>query len=187
MQKKLTMKAKHFLAIALLGFTVLSCKNEESKSEESVQEVVSNRFKITLNATVKKDDDFQVYYKDVNDPSVPFSEDKSIYVAVKGSETPQDIVFELPEGAKPLTLRMDFGLKKDLGDITVNRFSVEYKGKRIDAAGPTFFDYFRPDDSFVKVDKATSKISPIVAKDGNYDPMMFSVESFDQQLAQLVK
>jgi hypothetical protein len=181
------MKAKHFLTIALLGFTVLSCKNQDSKTEETTQEVVNNRFKITLNATVKKDDDFQVYYKEASDLSNPFSEEKSMYVAVKGSETPQDIVFELPEGAKPAALRMDFGLKKDLGDIVVNRFSIEYKGKRIDASGTTFFDMFRPDESFVKVDKATAKITPIVAKDGNYDPMMFSVESLDKQMAELVK
>ena len=64
---------------------------------------------------------------------------------------------------------------------------MEYKGKTFDTKGSGFFNYFRPDETFVKIDKQGSKVIPFVTKDGNYDPMFFSLESLDKEIINLAK
>jgi hypothetical protein len=109
------------LRTIILGifFTVAlaSCKKDEKAAEgnaPSTEAVVNdNVTTFTLNAVVKKDDSFQIYYKQDNDVQAPFDEKSSMYVEIKGSETAQDIVFRLPKDVMPTMLRFDFGVTKD--------------------------------------------------------------------------
>jgi len=177
------MKAIKFLVCSLIIVFVVSCKNEK----EAEKPVVDETFTITLNATVAKDDNFQVFYKESNDAAAPFEEKYSLFAAVPGGAQPQDIVFKLPEGVFPTQLRVDFGTNKEQSEIIVNKFKMSYKEKAFETNGTNFFDYFSADSVFVKVDKAASKATPFVTKEGIYDPMFISQVALNNEILKLAK
>ena len=88
---------------------LISCKNDTKTGEinSSIQKELNNSFKISVNAIVKKDDFFQLYY--FENKSENFTEEKSIWVEVKGNDKNQNIVFSLPKDIVPLLVRLDFG------------------------------------------------------------------------------
>jgi hypothetical protein len=136
------MKTSFLIALVLLT-SIFSCKNEEknnTKPEVAIEKKNPNVFTVTLNAIVPEDDSFQVYYK--NDAESIFDEKNSIFVEFKGSNQPQDIVFNLPEDVLPNYLRLDFGTNKQQKEITVNNFKIEVFGKTFEARGKEFFNYF---------------------------------------------
>jgi hypothetical protein len=184
------MNVNKILLGLLVTLTLLSCKNESQKTtEESSTEktaVNENAFVITFNAIVKKDDSFQVYFKAVDDDKVPFEEKNSMYVDVKGSDQPQDIVFSLPEDALPNQIRLDYGINKEQSEIKVNGLSVKYLGKTIDLKGAEFFKHFIFNQSSVKIDTVKSTITPIM-DNGNYDPMSYSEKLLNDKLLGLTK
>jgi hypothetical protein len=166
---------------------LFSCKNQEGNNVDSnleKQKENINIFKITLNATVQENDSFQVYYK--NDDQSKFDEAKSIFIEFKGSNQPQDIVFNLPEDELPSFLRLDFGTNKNQKEITVNSFRVDYLGKSFEVKGKDFFNYFYSNE-LVKVDKENSKVTPLTSKEGNYDPIFTSELGLKNQIDLLVK
>jgi hypothetical protein len=179
---------KFLIAIALL-FTIISCKNGEKSTTEAEATVETakanpNVFKITLNAVITEDDSFQVYYK--NDAESIFDEKNSIFVEFKGSNQPQDIVFNLPEDELPNYLRLDFGTNKQQKEITVNSFKIDYLGKTFEAKGKDFFNYFYTNE-LVKVDRENLKVTPLTSKEGIYDPIFTSEDGLKNQINLLVK
>ena len=179
------MKVIKFLVCCLIIVFVVSCKKEKETDNETQKQV--NVFKITLNATISKDDHFQIFYKESNDKTSPFEEKYSLFTDVKGGEQPQDIVFNLPEDVFPMQLRFDFGTNKEQPDILVNKFKIEYNGKTFEANGSNFFDYLIADEGFVKVDRSSSKATPFVTKDGVYDPMFYSSDAMYHEIIKLAK
>lgn len=179
------MKTNKFLVLLLVAVVAISCKKEE-KVVEKVEESKPELFSFTLNAIVKSDDDFQIFYKEDNDPSTPFQEDNSVWVGVVGSENAQDIVLNLPEGVFPTQIRFDFGQKKQ-SEIIINSFNVNFKDQSFTLKGSEFFDYFTADENFVKIDRAASKLVPVEQKEGQYDPMLYSNADFTTKLATISK
>jgi len=165
-------------------FVLVSCKKEEEKSQEAAKIPV---FTATVNATVEKDDTFQIFFKDNTDPSTQFEEANSVYATVKGSKEPQDIVFNFPEGVEPVAFRFDLGYNKEQTPIKINSFKVAYDGKQFGISGNELFNYFRADTTFSKIDKATGTVTPFVTKDGVYDPMIFNEENYSQELVKLAR
>lgn len=184
------MKTNTFIILLFLSLTITSCKKETEKTGEDLTqqtEVKIKNFRITLNAIVKKDDSFQIYYNEDNNPLTPFVEEKSLYVEFKGAESAQDIVFNLPESVFPTQLRLDFGTNKEQSEIVINDFKMEYQGKTFATKGASFFNYFRPEETFVKVDKINGKVIPFVDDKGNYDPMFYSLETLDKEIMKLAR
>ncbi|HEU4495526.1 MAG TPA: hypothetical protein VFR70_00585 [Flavobacterium sp.] len=181
---------KIFVAL-FLALSFVSCKNEETKKSEEIKNSeegkakVSNLFTFTLNVTVKQDDDFQLFYKEESGPEIPFEEAKSVWSGVKGSETAQDIVFSLPEGVLPTQLRLDFGQNKKQPEIIVNNFKASYNDKSFSISGKDFFNYFIPDENFVKIDKEAQKVIPVTGT--AYDPMFFSTADYNTEMTKLAK
>lgn len=178
------MKLNKILFAFVIAIISISCKNDEKKEDEKK---IYDQYKITLNAIVKKDDTFQVYYKESSDDKEPFVEESSVRVDLKGSEKAQDIIFALPENAYPTYLRLDFGSNKVQPEISVNNFKVSYRDKLFTINGNQFFDYFIAEKAFVKFDKATAKAIPFVTEDGNYDPMFFSEATLNAEMVKLSK
>lgn len=177
------MKINTLLACFFAAFVLVSCKKEETLPDS--QDTSGPVFSVTLNASVLKDDTFQLFFKEDTDPATPFDEASSIYVDVKGNNSPQDVVFKLPEGVNPVAFRLDFGLNKSQDVIKINTFKASYGDKKFGFGGDEFFRYFRADTSFAKVDKAAGTITPFVTKDGNFDPMVFSEEQMTIELQKL--
>jgi hypothetical protein len=139
------MKTK-FFSILFLAILVTACKKNDSPDAALPKPIeekpVEKNFKIILDVLVKKDDNFQVYYTQTATEN--FTEEKSIWVAVKGSEELQKVVFDLPAGVAPNLLRLDFGLNKDQQDIKFSEVNMEYAGKKFTANGGMIGNYFRP-------------------------------------------
>lgn len=156
------MKSKILATFIVIASIFVSCKDESPKQEDTADKVVNN-FKVTVNVTIKKDDNLSLYYTE--DGSTDFTTIQPMWVNVKGSETPQDVVFTLPADASPTQIRMDFGINKDQETIIINKFSMNYSDKAFQASGEEFYIYFDADKSKTIFDKDKKTIDAVI-KDG---------------------
>ncbi|MBP4137265.1 hypothetical protein [Flavobacterium geliluteum] len=172
--------------ILLVGF--ISCKKEDNKNLTQPAEVETNKnnFQVTLTATVKADDNFQMYYSQ-DDYEVPYKEENSVWVAVKASDKPQDIVFDLPQDVIPNYIRIDFGTNQQQKEITISNFKMKYYSKSFEAKDSLFFNYFIPNDCVKILDKNNSVVQNIQPQDGRYDPLFYSEKALYDQIQLLVK
>lgn len=184
------MKANKLVLMLFLTIALIGCKKEEKVEEKLDQQVETPKaevFTFTLNAVIKADDDFQIFFKEDNDSQSPYEEVNSVWSgAIKGNENAQDIVFTLPEAVYPTQIRFDFGQKKQ-DEILINSLKVDFKDKSVTFKGAEFFNFFTPDENFVKVDKTNSKIIPIEQKDGKFDPMLYSNTDFTTEMSKLAQ
>jgi len=162
------MKFKSLFFLFLSVIVATGCKKESDNTtkEEGVkpatEEVVANTFKFTVNAVVKKDDDFCLLFTE--DGSLNFN-DKAVWKGVKGSENEQAIEFVLPNEAFPTQLRLDLGMGSDQDDITIKSIKMEY-GKNVrELKGAEMGIFFRADASKCTFDPVTGVVKALV-KDG---------------------
>lgn len=183
------MKKKLFFAYLILSIVVLgSCKKEENKAVVSPADVeaIKNSFKVTLNATVTADDNFQMYFSQ-DDYEAPYQEENSVWVSIKASDKPQDIVFVLPEDVLPNYIRIDFGTNEKQKEIIIQNFKMNYFSKSFEAKGSLFYNYFIPNDCVSIVDKNKSIIQNVKSTDGRYDPLFYSEKALYDQIQLLIK
>ena len=182
------MKKKIFFACLILSIVFSSCKKEESKTVVNPAEVETNKnsFKITLTATVREDDNFQMYYSQ-DDYEAPYQEDNSVWVAVKASDKPQDIVFILPQDVIPNYIRIDFGTNEKQKEISIQNFKMNYFSKSFEAKDSLFFNYFIPNDCVKILEKNKSVVQNIQSEDGRYDPLFYSEKALYDQIQLLIK
>lgn len=183
------MKPKLIFTAFLSLFILLSCKDKEVQNENKdvvpVEVVQKNNITLTLSAVVKKDDVFQIFYK--NEEAEGFVEAKSISVDFKGSETEQKIVFSLPEDEYPNYIRLDFGVNKEQDPIEIKNLTFKFYEKSFEVKGEDFSNYFYSNGSIEIADKTKGVLKLIVGKDGNYDPMSASADGLRKQLEELVQ
>ncbi|CAA9202550.1 hypothetical protein ACHRVW_01685 [Flavobacterium collinsii] len=182
------MRTKLIFASLILLVSFTSCKKEVSKDEVKPIEVETkkNNFQVTLTATVKTDDNFQLYYSE-DEYEVPFKEENSVWMAVKANDNPQDIVFNLPEDAIPNYIRIDFGTNEGQKEIIIKNFKMKYYSKSFEAKDSLFFNYFIPNECIKVLDKKNSIIQNIKSKDGKYDPLFYSEKALYDQIQLIVK
>lgn len=148
------MKLKIAIILAVT-FSIVSCKKEVDSKEKNAEEVTNvvkdDIFRVGFNLIVKKDDNMHLYY--TIDGSVKFEEENSVWMPVKGSDAPQDIVFALPEGVIPTMVRIDFGFGKNeaQSDVDLKYFNLSYNGKNEKVSGQEIFQYFAPFEEYTDV------------------------------------
>lgn len=164
-KNKKNMKAKIVLVLALVSTFFIGCKNEKSVDSLEVvqQEVLDDKFKVTLDVIVKKDDNLSLYYTE--DGSIDFSKIAPIWIGVKGSEGTQKVVFTFPKEVKPTQLRIDFGMNEEQPDIVLENVTLEYMGQSRVIGRPELVSFFRADDSKCTFDHVTGVIKALI-KDG---------------------
>ncbi|MBC8883670.1 hypothetical protein H9X57_10745 [Flavobacterium piscinae] len=92
-----------------------------------------------------REDNFAVYYTE--DGTINFTGEKAIWSGVLGQEGSQKVMFNFPEDVIPTHIRFDLGFNKEQGDITVEKFKLDYYGKSFEAKGSDFLKYFIQNDS----------------------------------------
>jgi len=142
---------------------ITGCKDDKSGNTATQDAVKEQGFKVTVNVTVKKDDSFSLFYTE--DGTADFTKIQPIWVDVKGSNTPQDVVFNLPADVYPSELRLDFGLNKTQEDILFNSATFSYFDKSEKISGADLGIFFRQDDNKCIFDYKTGVIKALV-KDG---------------------
>lgn len=181
------------IVLLFLGFVTIfaSCKNNEvtennpvsAKDAEEIKQ--DTLFTITLNATVLKDDSFQVYYK--NDELSNYEEVNSYFTEFKGSEEPQDIVFRLPDGVIPDYIRMDFGVNKDQTEVKINSFKMSYYGKEFKTNDASeFFKLILVEPKTATVDIENGIIRPLNIGE-THDPLGTSEKRLYGEIQKIVK
>lgn len=159
------MKARIILSILFVTVFFIGCKDEKSVDKLEVvnpEVAVDDTFRVTINAVVKKNDSFSLYYS--LDGTTDFTIEP-LWREFKGSEGAQDIVFELPKDVVPTEIRLDFGLTKDQEPIVLNYFKMNYLNNEFKVAGNQFGMYFNPDPTKTIFDYNTATITAVV-KDG---------------------
>ena len=133
------MKVKSTLLGLLVAVIIFSCKNEV-KQDEAKQEI-NNKFKVTLNLLIKKNDTLHLYYTEDN--SINFKEESSIWLSLPGKNESQDITFELPEDVFPTQFRFDLGVNPENEKIKLNGIKFNYREKSFAVNDSAIYRYFR--------------------------------------------
>lgn len=176
---------KNIFIVALLALAFTGCKDEKKDGNPTQQETPAAEndfFQVTLDVVAKKDDHFHIYYSE--DGSINFTEEKSVWSDVKGSETSQKVVFKLPKDAIPTQLRVDFGWTKDQGEIIINSFDMAYYGKNYTIPGADFFKFFRPNEGNTVVNEANHSVKSL-PNDGKTGPSAYPMDPLAQEIAKL--
>ena len=184
------MKNSVVYSLVILLSVFVSCKEDTKQGIEdsSVESIVEPKqdtvFTVTLNATVLKDDSFQIYFKS-NDEDI-YDEKNSIFTEMKGSEVPQDIVFRFPDGVFPDNIRLDFGTNKEQSEIKINSFKMSFYDKNFEITGSDFFNYMLVESNTAAFDKDKATIKPKLIDDV-YDPQSTSEKALYDQIQLIIK
>lgn len=179
---KSIMKVNYIIASLSLSVVLFaSCNKEEKK--EVVEKAELNNIQVSLDLTIKKDDSLQVFYKD--EAIVAFGEENSVIVAVKGSTSQQEVIFNLPEEITPTELRFDIGNKEGQEPIVLNDFKMKYKEKVYSAKDSTML-YFAPNDQLT-YDAISKTLTHKKISGQPYDPFIYSTPILAKQVKNLYK
>ncbi len=155
------MRLKYLLIVMFL--IAVSCKDKSTNSisENQNQEQAANLFKVTLNAVVKKNDDFCLLYTE--DKTLNFVD--GVWKNIEGIDGEQVIEFYLPKDVFPTQLRLDLGKNIEQEDILIKSIKFEYLGKAREIKGVEIGVFFRADDSKCSYDSSTGILKAFI-KDG---------------------
>jgi hypothetical protein len=154
------MKSK-IATIFLITLSLFSCKDKIDEQVKQGDNKTTNEneddfFRVGFNVIIQKDDNMHLYY--TIDGSVNFNEENSIWLPVKGSDKPQEVVFVLPEGIIPSLVRIDFGYGKneEQSDVDLKSFNLSYMGKKEVISGDEIFKYFTPFEGYTDIEPGTT-------------------------------
>jgi hypothetical protein len=184
--KSLVMNRKIILAALALVLSLSACKNEKSLNELPVVETQQvQTFNVALDVTVKQNDSFQIYYTEADGEN--YSEDKSIWVDVKGQDSPQKVVFNLPADVIPALIRLDFGVNDNQQDVVLHSVSLDFAGKNFTTSGPSMANYFRIDGP-TNFDFSTGVIKAMKKDGKRIEPVLYPHEAvISQEIQKLLK
>ncbi|PDS23405.1 hypothetical protein [Flavobacterium branchiophilum] len=167
------MKTK--LLIAALASTLLfSCKNDKQEQAEPKKPTV----KVALDLVIKKDDSLQIFY--IQNGEAEYNGALTVWATVKGSDKPQEVMFNLPEDVLPTKLRIDLSKNKQQDPIEVKKFTIKYQDRIFQVKDTMFFQYFIPNE---QVEWDRKKAIASFKKDGKeYDPQFGSRDLMDAEL-----
>jgi hypothetical protein len=185
LHKNINMRKVATLLI-LFSLVLTGCKKEKSVDDLPVvkPEVEESKVQVVLDAVVKKDDSFQVFY--TQDGTLNFDEKYAVRVNIKGSEVSQKIVFDLPDDIAFTYLRIDTGENDKQEVIKVNNLLIKYYDKKLEAKGNGIFQYFTPNDQMV-LDNANATLTPKQVAGKKYDAILYPLETLGPALQKLIK
>jgi hypothetical protein len=178
------MKIRIVLIAVLFVLSVGCNSNKEQDKPIDLTKLV----KVTLTATVEKNDSFQLFYKEEDNANKLYEENNSIWVDVKASDLPQEIQFLLPENVLPNYLRLDLGINNTHKNMKISGLTISYLDKKVNMTSGTFFDtYFIPNNCIQVEDKGAGLIKLQKDEAGTYDPIFNSGENLKFELQRIYK
>jgi hypothetical protein len=186
LQKNKHMKTKNLLLVFLLAFSIFSCKNNKTENAPTEPVKEDKNFKVTIELIAKKEDNMHLYFTE--DKSINFTEEKSVWVPIKGSEQAQQVVFNLPEDAIPTDLRIDFGggVNKEQKELVLKNFKMEYFDKTFEVKNAVIFNYFYPnkDNTILDIENATLRR---VKEDQIMAPSLYPHKALQEELIKMTR
>lgn len=187
---------KKIVVFILVIFTLASCKNDKKvdNSNKGNEQIIdldqdnnsetekvddSERFIITIDAIVTKDDKFNLMY--LTEEITSWSPQGLLKREVYASDVAQKIKFKFPPGVFPTKFRVDLGTNKNQGLIDFYKITFEYEGQELVVEEKMINKYFIPNKyaSFSKDDKADLNLFEV---DGKYNPLIIATDYFMDRL-----
>lgn len=141
------MKRK-ILVLALAFATVLACKSDKKETEKAIEKettkeevVKKENITITLNAVVPQNDTFTIQYTE--DKAFTFKPKDVVEVKVTGANTPQDLVFELPNKILPTKFMLKTGTN-NYKDVVINNVTISNDNRKFQVNQNNFIQFFNP-------------------------------------------
>lgn len=180
---------KRVLLIMLTTMLLSNCKEETKKTAEDSNVVIekaeenkslTKNSEISLNAKILNDDTIRLYYGYLGEA---FSEERVVYLPVKGSENIQDIVFKLPQKETLEQLRIHFGKNNKDQEILLNKFIFKIGGNEFFVSAAELTNYFSLSPSF-SLNKENLTLTPKEINN-SYDPHLLSNKNLIEKLIEL--
>lgn len=135
--------------IGLLSLSLIfSCQNKTAENKKDSEATLTTPeqqiFNVEMDVKTDVADDFALYY--TQDNSITFTDKDVVWRGVKGGMVDEKLTFNLPKDVLPTNIRIDFGIKKDSKEVTLERFKISYLNKVIEAKGSEFLYYFMVND-----------------------------------------
>jgi hypothetical protein len=181
-----------FLTLIVLAIAIVSCNKSTEKTTEATENQpaveVPQNFYVELDVLAEKKDDFALYYTE--DSTINFTSDKTVWAGVEGQPGSQKITLNLSEEIVPTDIRIDFGIKKgqEQGDVTLEKFKMNFYGKSFEFKGSDFFNYFIPNDNVeTKIDAAKGTITFLKNPSKQDTPFYYPKQTLLDQIALITK
>jgi hypothetical protein len=187
---------KNLTLLASIFVVVISCKNDKNtensntknneninlKSSESVEVQVENdfdKFIISIEAIVTKDDKFHLMY--LTDDITSWSSKGLIKKEIKGQDVAQTIEFKLPKGNFPTKFRVDLGFNKEQKKIDLYKIKFQFEGNEIVVEENMIERSFIPNvyATYSKDNKADLVLSE---EKGKYNPLIIATDHIMNRL-----
>ncbi len=164
------MKNKIIFILSLV--LIISCKQEKKEQVDTNQKREPiNFFNVKIDAVVKGDDTFTLFYLEGNEKNI--TRENSVSIKVKGGEASQNLEFQLKEDVLPtrLVLRLG-GPEASDQKIVFNTIEVGYRNHKITVEKEKIFQFFNP-NKFINYNQDTFTATPKEV-DGKFRPNLFS-------------
>lgn len=169
---------------SLLFFILINtaCKNEKKDNlnlDINVNQKVESTyiFEVSMEAIVKEDDKFQLFYVD-SYPDDSFTPENRVVSIIKGSQDAQKIKFMLPENILPYKFRIDLGEYKNESPIEINEINLKYNTNSIIIDKAILNRFFQPNIYLERVDN--NYFRKFI--DGRYDPFLVSTPLLNKKI-----
>lgn len=176
------MKLKISILTVLVCLLTVSCKkeNEKAAGETEAPKVEDRHFTVSMKVEAAKDDNFAVYFTE--DGSINFSGENAVWTGVVGGKV-ENLNIKLSEEVLPTHIRLDFGINKDQGNITVHHIEMKYYGKSFSIKGSEFFTYFIQNEEFkTELDQAAGTITFIKTEEQEFSPFFYPHQALLDQI-----
>lgn len=184
------MKTKFILLIAFLSLVVVSCKNDTKAADEKTDEVAQpqgkQNFSLEMDVISANKEDFSMFYTE--DATINFNSEKVVWAGVPAKAGSQKVVFDLKEEILPTDIRIDFGIVQERGDVTLEKFKLNYYGKTFEAQGSDFLKYFIVNEGVqVDVDAAKGTIRFQKLANKPYTPSFYPQQAILDEIKKITK
>lgn len=166
--KTLKQLVSNSFTIVCLGLLFSSCGNfEESQME----------FQILLNVSTESDCDIEIYYTE-NDEK--YNANKKLVRKIKGGKETKSLLFDLPAGIFPRSLRIDFGNNRNLTNAILTRIDLIYGSNKIRMDNHRINSFFSHNE-FIYYSNKSGELT-LREIEGKYDPFFVSRPVLEQRL-----
>ncbi len=171
--RKVAFNSTKLISSILFIFLMMACgqiSKQKNKEIPYPKRTDMTGIGVHINLIVPEDDVFEVYYFEPGQNG--FTPSEYVFTRVEGSSIPQDLFFILPEGIIPERLRLDFGKRKDQGEITLNTIGLFYNEKEYVFSKSEIIKEFKP-SKYIEFATDNMTLTTKVV-DGRYDPYLYS-------------
>ena len=173
--------------IFVLAIATIACKNEKKEditNSDEVKEQVApaeekkDNITITVSAIVPNDDEFVIHYTE--EEGFNFNGKDKILIDIKGSESAQDIVFDLPEKVLPANIMFKVG-QNNPKDVTINYITFDNNnGSAFEISKDLFFQFFNP-NKFIDFNRENNTFTSKEIE-GKHEPTFFARPGLIQKI-----